>query len=569
MLNLAMKLLANEHRYKYLHEWCHMLQMLFFPYQYQQTWKELTIVRQLRRQLATHAGEMPIGKLDLPEYLVETITNSSMVHPLRRTPLGGIGFDEEDPDPLHPSPYDLTALDLIEDFASLFEYKCRIAAEGNGEDYATWVSNPDNKVYATVFWFLADLWNTQFAYRLAPALIQASFYTDWVFNSFCSLLSWLLSLPSETYEAMSTEDLFFLLKNRLLKWGSPHPRKGRFEPLIRDVTEFDYSPHLVFAEAKPYYQYDFTQSPPQLVGTIDSPGHPTLLTQQFMAKFASKTERHPLYLYAAKYLDILTAEPKIETALFHPYEPSVMDFLTEEFPPVLMVVRLVSPQLVGRDTLIKLGTGFDNSDWPAMPGVSYREYLTDLMKRKDIAWSLVTTINDALPHNCHHQLCPFFDTNLCRRWTAIPARYWHCAFPNWLSTVYELKINLKSRTLVPQGEEVGMNAKKSLHIEGSQEALEEFRKFIFDESPELARAIRPINMQSPGIQREPIVISLVVALGGPVIVKELCSLAKRYLDLVSEREKQVHQTKTLKLLLEQEDRSKREVTFEQLLELYK
>ena len=113
--------------------------------------------------------------------------------------------------------------------------------------------------------------------------------------------------------------------------------------------------------------------------------------------------------------------------------------------------------------------------------------------------------------------------------------------------------------LRPEEEEFGMTA-RSLYIEASTEALEDFRKFAFDSSPQIARAFRPVNAQSAGFQREPVLIALVVALGGPVLVKELCSLAKRYLELK-------HDEKVLALVLEQRDHQKRSVSLDELKQL--
>jgi len=555
-------LLFGKYWFKYLHEWCHMLEMVWFPYQYMHTWKELTIVRWLRQLLGKSEAEIPIGRIGLDAELMEVITYPAMVHPVRRTPQG-VDFQGCEPDVSHPSPYDFTVLDLLENFTSIFEYKCRVQGPGDGHDYAKWLSDPSNKAYSNVFWFVADLWDVDFAYRLLPAVIQISFYTDWVFNAFTSLLTWLLEIKP-VYENNTTDQLFYLLSNHMARRSTRHPVTGRFNLVVRDVSDFDLSPYLTAAFTRRLVSLDMAASEPNVVGTLESPTtHPTLLTTKFMTSFVSKTNRHPLQTYVSKYYELLQQDNSIETALFHPYDRNMLEFLRCNFAPLVMAVRLHDTSLKGRDTLLHLAPGFVDSPSAIDPNISYRWYLDEIMKRKDTAWSLVTRFNELLPHQCHHSVCPYFRTNLCRRWSAIPQTYWHCGFPNWFSCVYELRIDWGKMVLKPQEEEVGMNV-RSLHIEGQPEVIEEFRKFVFDESPEVARALRPVHAMTPGFQREPLVIALVVALGGPVIVKELCGLVKRYFDLVSQREAQKHQIDVLRLLLEQDDRRKSSVSIAEL-----
>jgi hypothetical protein len=537
------ELLFGKYQFKYLHEWCHMLQMVWFPYRYVHTWKELTIAVRLRQSLAKSKANLSIGRIDLKQEWRGLITSPAMVHPIRYVD-GRINFDERDPDLKYPHPFDMTELDLIENFASIFEYKCRIREQGHGRDYAAWLSNPTNKAYSNVFWFLADLWDPDFAYRLLPAIVQVSFYTDWVLNGFSELLSWLVQVKP-AYEHLTSEQLLEVLNEKLTQVASTKPTAS---VLLRDVSDLDLEPYENFAFAQKFIIRDSGGTE----RTLESPTRPTLLTGKFMRSFVSRTSRHPLHLYAKKYYAVLQQDRSVETALFHPYDIDRLQFLEREFPPLVKVIRLNDPSLKGRDTLLQLAPDIDLNS-------NFRWELDNTMKLKDTAWSLATTINDLLPHQCHHEQCSYFKTNLCRRWSAIPRFYWHCGFPNWFSLAYKLTIDPAAMILRSEQEEVGMAA-RSLYIEAPTEVLEDFRKFAFDNSPKVAQAFRPVNSQSPGFQREPIVISLVLALGGPVVVKELCSLAKRYLELK-------HEEKMLALVLEQRDGQKRPVSLAELEQL--
>jgi hypothetical protein len=68
-----------------------------------------------------------------------------------------------------------------------------------------------------------------------------------------------------------------------------------------------------------------------------------------------------------------------------------------------------------------------------------------------------------------------------------------------------------------------------LKIEGVlSDQLVEIQKFIYDRNPELI-----VNEQydmSPGFHKEPVVIALIIALGGPVVTKAIQSIIKEYFD---------------------------------------
>jgi hypothetical protein len=59
------RLLYGKSQRKYLHEWCHMLKMVWFPCWYVHTWKELTIAFRLRQALRSGERALLIGKLNL------------------------------------------------------------------------------------------------------------------------------------------------------------------------------------------------------------------------------------------------------------------------------------------------------------------------------------------------------------------------------------------------------------------------------------------------------------------------------------------------------------------------
>jgi hypothetical protein len=74
----------------------------------------------------------------------------------------------------------------------------------------------------------------------------------------------------------------------------------------------------------------------------------------------------------------------------------------------------------------------------------------------------------------------------------------------------------------------------SLKIEmNNYEDLEEFRNFLYEEDAEMT----PLEMYdySPGFNKEPIVISIILALGGKEIVKRLQQIMDKYFAYKTEK----------------------------------
>ena len=52
-----------------------------------------------------------------------------------------------------------------------------------------------------------------------------------------------------------------------------------------------------------------------------------------------------------------------------------------------------------------------------------------MMKFKESTMALFFNTVTEAPHNCHHVTCGYYDTNLCRKWNAVPNVADTCGFP--------------------------------------------------------------------------------------------------------------------------------------------
>jgi hypothetical protein len=84
---------------------------------------------------------------------------------------------------------------------------------------------------------------------------------------------------------------------------------------------------------------------------------------------------------------------------------------------------------------------------------------------------------------------------------------------------------------------------QELKIEMDPEDLVDFRYFLLEKGSDNLD-LTPIHKVTAGFQREPILIALVVALGGPVIIREFVGLAKEWLRLRA-RERTINMVLTM------------------------
>jgi len=68
-----------------------------------------------------------------------------------------------------------------------------------------------------------------------------------------------------------------------------------------------------------------------------------------------------------------------------------------------------------------------------------------------------------------------------------------------------------------------------LIIEGSPETLEQLRRLLERELGTDA-AVQPVTSSQSGQLREPVLIALIVALGGPVLAREVAATIRRFME---------------------------------------
>jgi len=411
---ISAQLLWSEFRNIFFHEWHHFLQSIFYPYRYLQSWRELSVTFSVLSYLRESEDFLQIGHLDISESWRNTL-----IYPVM---LIGIDIENERLKPvLNRDPSDLratdfTITDLIEEATSIFEFKFEIDAEGDGQLYQKWLRTRkiDKKTtYSNVFRLLSKLMGNKSAYIALPALVYASFCTTWPDVTFVSLVNYTLSNKNNLNpEELGCDSYYLVLCSMLSK---PFFAKVGQAPNPESPTEED--------------EYYF----------LDLDAYESLVIS---------TPKHTINHYASRFIELAKSNCKFQTILFHPYDLNVQELLSEIFFPALIHFRIYHEKLKVRDSIFVASPTIGEMAVPILGDVSYSEYWREVMKRKDVAYSLITDLNNYLEHTCHHYDCPYYQANVCRRWSAIPENWENCPFPSWFRAATNRNIDLVSGELL-------------------------------------------------------------------------------------------------------------------------
>lgn len=413
MLSIAYEILMTQFRATFFHEWHHVLQTIFYPYRYLQSWRELRIALQVLSAMRNSPETLKIGHFDIPPVWRDTILSASMVMGLEIEDGQLRPVLDRDPPPIRPG--DFTITDLTEEATTIFEFKVRIGGEGDGEAYHQWIREQKlagRSPYCNLFRFLSKLIGKNGAYIALPALVQAALSTTWPLVTFVGLVNWVLAGKDlYTPEEIGIDALYRILRHKLDNpfWATPG-------------------------------------NPPALDGPAGNDEY-CFLDFDIYKQLVSASPEHTVYYHASRYIELVEETPELETVLFHPYRTDVQELITEEFFAPLTYLRIHHGPVKARDSILYISPALNERPTPFDPEITYDVFFLEVMKRKDIAYSLFSDLNDYLEHACHHVDCQYYGLNLCRRWSAIPKEIAQCPFLNWFEIVTYRTIDIEKREL--------------------------------------------------------------------------------------------------------------------------
>jgi hypothetical protein len=405
----VMGIIEARHYSLIAHEWTHILQAITHPALYLRCLRELTAMFNVIDALKETQHENP-----LPMQLSDPIRAelSIPMYPSRiRVTDEGIPEVEAAPSAQAKEINDLSEVDLLEDSASIFQYKAEIGGESSAAGYLRWLEEGRHR-YRRTFNFLSTFFSPEDAYVALPCLVMAGSMTNWPVNGFATLLAMTVRdgmAPSR----MGTDMYWAYLETSLENSAGtalPDPRQ------------------LIHKELDHY--------------RIDRDG---------MLDLAKRWQIHPI----SPLVELAWSDKKrfldLREAMLHPSlafnrdRRQAEEWLEPFRPPATSFRLLVDGLSTGDSVLLVCPTLADQSIGES----SWLEYLIELMRIKAFVSGTTAPFSRESPHTCPHRKCRFHRHGMCRNWIHIPSRPEECNFPTWLEKTTARKFDFKTEALVP------------------------------------------------------------------------------------------------------------------------
>lgn len=411
-IDLLMGWVRVEHYSLVAHERAHSIQALTHPALYLRCLREFSAISTIIYELR-HAPQA----LPLPLALAETwgVDLNWPTYPLRLA-IAEDGSVEVIEVGDKPRPGDLSETDLLEDSASIFQYRAEIGSESSVGGYRRWLDEGRKYLYAKTFNYVSTLLTPADAYTAIPPLVMAAYETTWPLQGFASLLEMTLREAPAAPSEMGTDEYWRFLQEMLgrsLEVGAtPDPRRHLGEE--REQRRIDRGSVAALVEEWPL---------------------------------------HPLSPIVALAWNDTEALGRLRDAMLHPYrafsrrERRAEDWL-EPFSPPAIGFRMLGDAMGVGDTPLAISSVLIESGQPPA-GESWPEYLLELMRLKAFVFAVATPFLRSLPHNCPHTDCKYHHLDMCHGWIHIPEQADACDFPEWLSRSAERRFDFRSNELVP------------------------------------------------------------------------------------------------------------------------
>ncbi len=298
------------------HEWCHILQAITYPFLYFRCVQDFYISNSILTSLRQETKPVISLPLSLPDDWLATLRAPTRSYRVSIDEQGQCDIRLADPQDRRAN--DLTENDLLEEDASIFQYKVEIGALGTGTGYKRWNRESQRRRYTMAFNFLSRLLGVDNAYLALPALVRVAFSTTVPLQVFAELAGLTLFIDADLPTLLGIDEYFEFLLDRLC--ANPY--------LKRDVPNIN-EPRSADSDAVAY---------------LDRTAHHTII------ETSSTSKKHPLFPLAHALWQECGENPLLPTWLFHPY--TVFDRLRDDvspqfkaYWPPMFIIRLLHPEL--------------------------------------------------------------------------------------------------------------------------------------------------------------------------------------------------------------------------------
>lgn len=401
------------HRSLVIHEWAHVLQLATYPFLFLRSARAGRVMAGPGLYLRENPGR---HSLPLQVTMDERWRMSSM--------LGTIGFHAQlrgDGVKLSAVEGDavrrgvLTERDLIEEDATVFQFRAEIAARGKGAAYRNWLR--ERPRYSRLFSFLVQHLDEDVAMRVLPILVRVAYRTtrplEGFFRSFGAVLQ--MGAPDDPDEDEALERV--LLDQLREGMGTLGP-----SDLTMDKPELDDPAGVIGDDALDELARAYAQLPFSLLTQIDRHG--------------SDDQR-----------GIATAALRRPWEFFDRYAQDLDERLTDYLPPAI-TVSLDHPAFPMGSSLLAPSPLLAKTPFAAIEGVTFGDWTSGAIKGRAM-WRGILTAAAGPNARCPHRSCPYHASGMCREWLTIPKAPEDCEFPEFLARSTNHQISADGTALEP------------------------------------------------------------------------------------------------------------------------
>ena len=388
----------SAHRTLVLHEWAHVLQLATYPALFLRSARAARAMIGPAAYLATNPGPhpLPLGFVMDERWRMSDLLATAGIRPV----VGRTGMELQVVEDRVGRGI-LTERDLLEEDATVFQYRAEIAARGSGRAYRNWLR--ESPRYSRVFVFLARHFGDEAALRLLPILARVAFRTTRPLEGFFTSFGTLMHEGKGFYADPDIGDgelEEILLENLRTPLGSIEPGQ-----LTMQTPEFDDPKGVIDEPALADLVRRYRQLPIALLTEIDLHGSDD---QRGVARAALRSPED--------LLDRLNWEE---------------DTRPPDFLPPITTIALADPDFPRGASLMAISPLHAAAEFPGVAGQTYAQWTSTMLKGR-MMWRAIRETPEGPTTNCPHEACAYHRTGLCRGWMTIPAAADDCEFPEFL-----------------------------------------------------------------------------------------------------------------------------------------
>lgn len=393
------------------HEWAHILQVAEYPLLHLRAARQQRLIGQWLSALAHEPVPRP---LPIESQVVDDWQWSRLIEtvPIRLV----IEDDKISMIPIAPGTIvrgALRELDLVEEDASIFQYRIEIGSRGTGAGYRRWLL--ERTRYCALFHFLTDFMSDDDALNLVPVLTRAAFWTVRPVEALAAMLTDLVRDGADTYTRPFpdedwddwAEDFF---RHRLLE---------RFGAADMTATDFRVPDGLVKQ------------------GVVSSAAFDTMLDRAPIL---------PASLFArwSREEDGLIGHTLRAPWQFFERGGAAWDKRLDRFAPPVMIYRLTGEETEAQRAYVHLSESLRTESFRDID--TWRAIVSELLRGKQLM-DVATRAREPMVR-CPHEQCRFHRTGLCDGWLSPPQTADDCEFPEYLAVATNRTVNADGTMLI-------------------------------------------------------------------------------------------------------------------------